>query len=106
MRHLLCEACGRGQKLVAGERLALEATKLEPAEYERVVWGTARLPSPAQRVIHINDVPFPLEPGEYTCDLCSAGIKPGDRCCAQTVWLEGQKPAGPWEQEFMQGIEK
>jgi hypothetical protein len=99
MRHLLCEACGEEKKLVTGERMALEATEDEAAEYERVVWGTARLPSPAQRVIHINDVPFPMSPDEYCCDLCNASIQPGDRCCAQTVWLDGQKPAEAWEQE-------
>jgi len=75
---------------------------LEPAEYQRIVWGTAKLPRPEQRVMHINGVPTPMDPGEYTCDLCCASIKPGDRCCAQSVWLEGDERAPAWEHEFME----
>jgi hypothetical protein len=101
MKQILCEACGQEHKLIAGERLALEASDEEPAEYERIVWGKATQPDPAGRVMYVNDVAFPLPLNEYICDLCSASIKPGDRCCAQSVWLDGQDPVEVWEQEFI-----
>jgi hypothetical protein len=104
MRQILCAGCAT--KKVAGQREVLPASPLtgEPAEVERVVFGTARVPVPEQRVItivttgHIKTIP--LGPGTYDCDGCNKEIIPGDRCCAYSVWLAGE-PVSPWENNYL-----
>jgi len=53
--------------------------------------------------MYVNGTPYPMTMGEYTCDLCSAAILPGARCCAWTMWLEGEEPDVRWEHEFLTG---
>jgi hypothetical protein len=102
MQHLLCESCGREYKLQNGERIAMpRSPEGEPAEYERVVWGTARVPTVEQRTIHVNDAPFPMSPREYNCDLCNTPINPGERCCAHSAWTEYSGRVLPWEHEYV-----
>jgi len=103
MRQLLCEGCGERQKLKTGQRMALERTGICPAEFERVAWGRALPPTTEQRTMYVNDTPHPMTMGEYTSDLCSAAILPGARCCAWTMWLEGEEPDVRWEHEFLTG---
>ena len=82
--------------------MALPASALgEPAEYERVTWGTALPPQPDQRVMYVNGEPIPMEADFYNCDLCNAAIGPGDPCCAWSIWVDGQAMPPPWENEFM-----
>jgi hypothetical protein len=73
-----------------------------PAEYERVVWGTAKQPTREQRTIFINGVAQASLPmTEYNCDLCNDPITPGSRCCAFTAWPEGRPPIAAWESEYL-----
>lgn len=99
MRHLLCSSCSNGKE--AGERLAYEAGPDGPAEYERIVFGTARSPLPDQRVIHVGLEAVPLAPDHYDCDACGGPIRPGERCCGWTAWVEHRRIPN-WENEFME----
>jgi hypothetical protein len=65
------------------------------------MWGIALIPTPRQRTIWVNEVPFPTEPrDQYTCDGCGAPIKPGERCCAYSLWPEWRR-LEPWEHEYL-----
>ena len=108
MRELLCEACGTEKHKITGVRL-IHSGRIagEPNEYERVIWGRARVPQAKQRIRRIGDTITLLDPAHYDCDLCSAEIKPGARCMTWTVWVEGRafhegdEPA-IWEDEFVE----
>lgn len=107
MKMLLCEECATQHGKIDGTRMALgpaveDGIVIEPAEYERVQWGRAKEPLLKNRIQYVNGAPFPLDPHQYECDLCSAVIKPGERCCAQSVWLEHQEPVPAWEGEFIE----
>ena len=100
MRRLLCQRCGADK--IDGTRKVLEGTAFEPAEYERVQWGFALMPTAEQRTMRVNGEPVPLSRGEYTCDDCNSSIKPGERCCAWTVWVQRQQIPPLWEKEFIE----
>lgn len=100
MRQLQCENCA-GDKLKAGRREAMAATKMEPAEWERVVWGVARIPTEAQRTAYFNGSPVGMSLAQFDCDYCSAAIVPGQRVAAWTVWKEGDPEPPAWEDEYL-----
>lgn len=95
MRRLLCKECAADKK--TGEREAY------PGEFERVVFGIAGQPKTEQRTIYVNGEPQPvMDLGFYNCDYCNAIIRPGDLCCAWSVWTNHRiEPAG-WEQRYFQ----
>jgi hypothetical protein len=95
MRQLLCAECAADKK--PGVR------ECYPGEWERVVFGTANLPTPEQRVMKIDGEVIPLPAGSYDCDCCDAAINPGDRCCAWTVWVNagGGMQHQLWEPQFL-----
>ena len=100
----MCAKCGDNKP--GGARVVFARDELNPEEYERIVWGVAKQPTREQRTIRINGVsvkPPDDDPwwGEYTCDQCSAGIKPGARACAQTIWLESGPEPPLWESEYV-----
>ena len=93
MRNLLCAECTTGKK--PGVR------ECYPGEWERVVFGVANTPVAERRTMFINGVPHPLPVNTYDCDMCAKPIKPGDRCCAWTVWTEDMGGIREWEHEFL-----
>lgn len=102
MRHLLCNRPGCGDRHVAGRRQAFAGTQFEAAEWIRVVKGQAKAPTPDQRVMHVNNEPIPLRPGQYECDFCGEPIRPGDGVTAVTAWQPSRR-AEPefWEAEYI-----
>jgi hypothetical protein len=77
---------------------------MEPAEYERIQWGTAKQPKPEQRVIRINGDPIQLDASHWECDGCNRPIKPGEQACARTIWRDDEhKPGDPEFQVFADG---
>ncbi len=103
MRHLLCAACVK-DKPVGTRQIYAPSISGEPAEFERVVVGTARTPLRSQRYIKVNDKREDLSLDFYNCDLCHAEIRPGDPCGTHTVWTEHTGPIVPWEHEYMADI--
>ena len=103
-QSFLCAACGSKEHPIAvGIVQLLAATHFEAAEFGRITWGIARQPKPWQRTVYINGVAQPvMDLAFYNCDLCFAEIRPGDRCCAQTVWKKGDKVPVDWEAEYME----
>jgi hypothetical protein len=99
MRHILCEGCA-GKHSGEGRRMLLAATAFEPAEYERIMVGIARTPTPDQRVMTIGTEAMKLAPGYFNCDDCNERIMPGEPATARTVWVADREPA-PWEHEFL-----
>jgi len=71
------------------------------AEYERVVYGTARQPQFHQRVVRVNEEPFQLNTTEYNCDRCDVSITPGEAAVAWTVWRADRSEPAPWEHEYL-----
>jgi hypothetical protein len=74
----------------------------EPAEFQRVVLGIARTPTPDQRWIAVNGVKEPLPLHPYNCDGCNAEIKPGEECGAWSVWTEDMKEVPRWEDQYIE----
>ena len=105
MRHLLCHKCLR-KHLPAGERLACKASRSGPAEFERVVLGTAKQPQQSQRVITVNGVDHPLPTSVFNCDSCNAEIEPGQVCAGWSVWREDMLPVPEWESEYLVPIKQ
>jgi hypothetical protein len=110
MRHVLCGKCAKGK--IAGTQLAFAAGSEGPAEYERVVFGLARQPTPDQRTISIgggdtiadayaNTQPLALRPGVYNCDMCNREIHPGERICCYSAWLADHE-IPPWEDDYLE----
>ena len=100
MRHVRCEKCM--DKKIPGTRLICPRSQMgEPAEFERVILGTARQPEQSQRWISINGVRENLPTEHFNCDGCGAHIKPGENCGAWTVWTEEQQEPPAWEGEFI-----
>jgi hypothetical protein len=99
VRQLQCETCGAGKQ--EGSRIALEASPIELAERERVIWGVARNPQEQQRQMRINGVPIPMPMNAYNCDRCNREINPGARACAWTIWMDGDPEPAAWEDEFL-----
>lgn len=100
MRHILCARCLEPH-LPEGTRQIYAANDLEPAEYQRLTLGVAGLPKPEQRWMRISGVRTELPLDYFECDTCSGHIKPGDRCAAWSVWVDGQEPVPEWEQEYL-----
>jgi hypothetical protein len=98
MKHLLCGECARAK--IQGYRL-LGSRPGEPPEYERINWGIAAQPTLRQRTIRAGDFASSMDLRHYNCDSCNAPIKPGDRCCAHTAWLEGRAEPELWELEYL-----
>lgn len=95
MRRLLCKDCAASKK--AGEREAY------PGQFERVVFGIAGSPTRDQRTTYVNGKPQPvMDMGFYNCDDCNAPIRPGDRCCAWSVWTSYRDEPAGWEQRYFQ----
>lgn len=109
-KQLWCSDCGEQGHKVAGTRMVYEAhpaTKedpAEPAEYERVTWGKARTPDPAERFVRMNDEILPVPTEFYICDGCNAPISPGDRCMAWSVWGDPMPEPPAWEQEYIETL--
>ncbi len=99
MRRVLCLKCAEGK--TEGTRMLYPSNGLEPAEYERVVFGVAKPPLPKNRIAYLNGNPIQLEHNQYECDSCSAVIHIGDRCCAWSVWTDTTPLMMPWEHEFL-----
>lgn len=99
MRRILCAECALDKR--DGERQIYAGGSDGPPEYERVKWGIAKQPTREQRTIRVNGVPEYLPMGAYTCDDCSADIKPGERCCAWSVWHDGGG-VRPWEHTYIE----
>lgn len=104
MRHLICFDCSKDKK--AGGRLSYGAGSDGPAEYERVVFGTAKEPLPKNRVMTViadgaDATKITLPQDHHDCDSCGKSIKPGDRCCAHSAWVEGQRMP-QWEAEYIE----
>lgn len=99
MRRILCAECGIDRNIQSGSDVQSDGM------YSRVTWGKAREPQPEQREITLisegETTVTPLPPEYYNCDSCNAEIKPGDRCCAQTVWKD-TAGMGFWEKEFLE----
>lgn len=101
MRQVWCADCGSEKQV--GRRMVLPASvEGEPAEYERVCYGTARQPNPEERFVMINDAKFPLPPDYYICDQCGGEIRPGDQAYTWTVWTNNMEEPAAWEQEFVE----
>ena len=101
MRSLLCLKCSASKQ--PGERLAYGASADGPAEYERVVFGTAREPLPKNRSITVitdHEEKLILPSDHHDCDGCGGPIRPGDRCCGHSAWIAGRTVV-PWENEYL-----
>ena len=100
MRHLLCHKCLR-RHLPAGERLARKASKSGPAEFQRVVLGTAKQPQQDQRWQSVNGDVTLLPVSHFNCDSCDAEIEPGQVCSGWSVWREDMLSVPEWESEYL-----
>ncbi len=97
---MLCDDCMENKQ--PGTRLLLAKSPIgQPAEYERVVRGIAKVPNPKDRYVQVNGVKHPLPPDHFDCDNCGAEIKPGDKAGTWTVWTEG-RPIREWEHEYLE----
>ncbi len=113
MRQLHCDDCIKrpvfGNKpLHEGtyELLAADALTGEPAEWVRVIHGSARPPTLETRVMFINGqrVPMPLD--AYECDNCNAAIKAGDSAWCVTMWQPARQQEPPrWEDAYVAAME-
>jgi hypothetical protein len=74
----------------------------EPAEFERVTRGVAKIPDLAQRYMLLNGDRHELPPDSYNCDGCGCEIKPGEKCGTWTVWTESQREPPSWEGEYIE----
>ena len=105
-RNLLCRKCSESK--VAGERLIHATDHGGPAEYERVVFGTAKSPKAEQRKITVRDMEtnaireIKLDEGCHDCDFCGAAIRPGDLACAWSYWAGSNHRVPEWEGEYLE----
>lgn len=99
-RRVLCESCTE-KKMPAGEREIYARCDEGPAEFQRLIVGVAKMPTAVSRFMTVNGKRIFLPPDQFDCDQCSAAIKPGDKCSAQTIWCEGQDKIEGWEEEFI-----
>lgn len=103
MRSLLCRTCGlRTTASAIAENITriIPANEDGPAEFERIIWGTARHPKKSQRQRTVNGKVEALSPGAYDCDQCGSPILPGaDACCYSAI--DAGRRIAPWEAEFI-----
>ncbi|HEX5426577.1 MAG TPA: hypothetical protein VFW94_23720 [Candidatus Acidoferrales bacterium] len=107
MRRLFCESCvnpyaGTSARANTSIVFADASKEIFPLEKTRVVYGTAKLPMAAQRVVLVNGAAKPLESAHYDCDGCGKGIYPGELCAALSAWRDdGRGEMGEWETEYL-----
>lgn len=100
MRHLHCAKCGA--RSTPGRRQAYAADVDGPAEWERIVRGRAKMPTPEQRDTNVNGTPVPLTLEHFDCDLCGDPIRPGDVATAITAWQPSrQQEPRYWEADYL-----
>lgn len=100
MRALLCRTCSAHYR--EGTYVLYPATDVELEERARVVRGRAKQPTPAQRVMRVNDTPYALDMSCYNCDTCNGRIQCGEPAWCVTVWQPAHRDEpGPWEDAYL-----
>lgn len=101
VRQLRCEKCIAPRQ--AGTRTIYPRSAIgEPAEFERVLIGRAKVPQLNQRWMELNGERQSLPTEYYNCDGCGAEIKPGELCGTWSVWTEDMQPVPAWESSYLE----
>lgn len=109
-QQLLCATCGDEFKKVDGTRCIREKVAPtdddpfgEPAEFERVLWGTAKpLAGVRRQGVGVNDEFYEAPKTHYLCDSCNRPIKPGERCMAWSLWTGEMPTPRVWEHLYIE----